>query len=123
MRVKVFAFIIWLAGAELAHGTGPGLTYHGRLVDPNELSVVGTSVQFRLQIRTPGSEDCLLYEETQAKDLSQTDGIISITLNDGSGTRQDSSGYSMDQVFANRRSYTFAAGQYGLGQLEMEQRI
>ncbi len=95
----------------LAQAAGSGITYHGRLIDPNGHAVVGASVQFRVQLRTPGNENCLMYEELQTKDLSQTDGIFAVTLNDGSGTRTDTSGYAIDQIFSNRGSFTFAAGQ------------
>lgn len=91
-----------------AHATGAGITYHGRLIDPNGNPVVSSNVQFRLQIRTPGNENCLMYEEVQNKDLSSTSGTYAVTINDGTGSRLDSTGYTLDQIFANRNSFTFA---------------
>jgi hypothetical protein len=52
-----------------------------------------------------------MYEELQTKDLSQSDGVFSITLNDGSGTRQDGGSYSLEQILANRGTFTLAAGK------------
>ena len=49
-----------------------GVTYHGRLLKPDGSPVISSVVQFRLQIRTPGTEDCLLYEEIQNLDLSSS---------------------------------------------------
>ncbi|PIS10528.1 MAG: hypothetical protein COT73_08835, partial [Bdellovibrio sp. CG10_big_fil_rev_8_21_14_0_10_47_8] len=107
------AYLMALSGALAS--TSSGITYHGRLVDPFGHAVNGSNVQFRVQLRTPGSENCLMYDEVQTKDLSQSDGVFSITINDGTGTRLDSSGYSLDQIFANRGSFTFAGGQCASG--------
>ncbi|MBL7669186.1 MAG: tail fiber domain-containing protein [Bdellovibrionaceae bacterium] len=49
-----------------------------------------------------------MYEEVQNKDMSQSDGIFSITINDGSGSRTDASGYTLEQIFGNRGSFTFS---------------
>ncbi|MBK7962675.1 MAG: DUF1566 domain-containing protein [Bdellovibrionales bacterium] len=115
MRFFCLLHLVILISSSRALGATAGITYYGRMVAPNGQSVVGTSVQFKLQLRTPGSENCLLYEETQTKDLSQTDGIFSITIGDGSGARLDSSGYSIDQVFANRGMFTLPSGQCTYG--------
>lgn len=87
--------------------SGVGVTYHGRLVDPAGNPVLATGVQFRLQIKTPGTENCLMYEEIQSKDMSSSNGVFALTINDGTGSRQDASGFSLDQIFANRSGYTF----------------
>ncbi|MBK7961026.1 MAG: DUF1566 domain-containing protein [Bdellovibrionales bacterium] len=98
-----------------AKAVGAGITYQGRLIDPNGNPVVGKNVQFKVQLRTPGLEDCLLYEEVQTKDLSETDGVFSISIFDGSGNRLDSSGYGLDRIFANKGSFTFASEQCASG--------
>ncbi|MBL7671129.1 MAG: hypothetical protein JNM39_11660 [Bdellovibrionaceae bacterium] len=85
------------------------------MIDPNGNPVVGKNVQFKVQLRTPGLEDCLLYEEVQTKDLSETDGVFSISIFDGSGNRLDSSGYGLDRIFANKGSFTFASEQCASG--------
>lgn len=92
----------------LAADATAGITYQGRLVRPNGIPVQSANVQFRLQLRTPGSEDCLLYEELKNVDMTGTLGMFALILNDGTGTRQDSSGYTLDRIFANRGSFTFA---------------
>jgi hypothetical protein len=85
------------------------LSYQGRLLDENDYAVVGTNVLFKMQIRTPGPENCLLFEETQYKDLSQTEGIFSLSVNDGTGQRIDSGTYTIEQVFSNRGTFNFPA--------------
>lgn len=51
-----------------------------------------------------------MYEEVQVKDMSGSDGVFTLTINDGSGTRLDSGIYGLDQIFANRGNFTFPAG-------------
>jgi hypothetical protein len=108
-------FLFTLALMPVLSWAGAGITYHGRLIDPNGVPVVSNSVQFKLQIRTPGNENCLMYEEVQVKDLSQASGAFAVTINDGTGTRLDVTGYSLDQIFANRNSFTFAGGNCASG--------
>lgn len=106
-KIIVFqAFILFLYSI-FAQASGSGITYNGRLLDPNGNAVVSNNVQFRIQIRTPGNENCLMYEEIQAKDMTNSDGVFSITINDGSGSRTDSSGFALDQIFANRGNFNF----------------
>lgn len=104
-------FITLLLFAPLtAFSTGAGITYNGRLLDPNGNAVVSNNVQFRIQIRTPGNENCLLYEEIQSKDMTNSDGIFSITINDGTGVRIDSTALTLEQIFANHGSISFPGG-------------
>lgn len=97
----IFAFL-FLALAEAS----TGISYHGRLMLPSGESVK-TLTQFRIQIRTPGNENCLMYEETTSRDLSLTDGVFSITIADGTGSRTDTLGLGLDAIFANRSKFVF----------------
>lgn len=98
--------IIFL-GFSLAHaGTNSGITYHGRIVKPDGQPLQGATTQFKIQIRTPGMEDCLLFEETQVKNLSGTNGKFSLIINDGTGTRGADSGLAFERIFQNRGSFT-----------------
>ncbi len=94
-----------------------GITYHGRILKPDNTPEVDPSVQFKIQIYTPGTENCLMYEERQTKDLSASLGAFSITINDGSGARVDTSGFQLDQIFANRSgsTLTFPGGTCSIG--------
>jgi hypothetical protein len=91
----------------VAFAANSGITYHGRILKPDGITPVSESVQFKMQIRTPDNNNCLMYEESQTQDLNLTNGSFSITIGDGSGSRTDSSGYSMDEVFANRGTFSF----------------
>ncbi|NCN95301.1 MAG: hypothetical protein GW917_01110, partial [Bdellovibrionales bacterium] len=96
-------FIAWTA-----HGTS-GITYQGRLIRPDGSPVTSTLVQFKLQVRTPGTEDCLLFEEIQNHDLSATKGVFAISLGDGSGVRQDSNSWNLFDSLSNRKAFGFTA--------------
>ena len=63
-----------------------GITVQGRLLENDGVTpVTASSVQFRLQVRTAGSENCLLYQESQTVDLSASRGVFALTI--GSGSR------------------------------------
>ncbi len=87
-----------------------GITYHGRLLKPDGDAVVASNVQFRLQIRTPGVEDCLLYEEIQTHNLSAANGMFAISLGDGNGIRQDANAWGLFDALSNRKSFSFSPG-------------
>lgn len=88
-----------------------GITYHGRLLKSDGTPVTSSSVQFQIQIRTPGSENCLLYQETQTKDLSATSGIFSLTINDGTATTPNSEPFTLSEAFRNHGTYNFGPGK------------
>ena len=107
----VCAVAVTLAWPSLAHSnTNSGITYHGRILKPDGTPLQGISVQFKLQVVTPGADDCLLYQEIQTLDMAGSNGVFAITLNDGTGTRTDTSGYTFDQVFANYGTFSFSSG-------------
>ena len=88
-----------------------GITYHGRILKPDGNPLESATVQFRLQVRSPGTENCLLYEERQTKNLNGSGGVFSITLNDGTGSRAPADEYasgqrlSLERVFQNKTGY------------------
>lgn len=105
MKHLLLLFIIFFISIS-AEAAGTGLTYHGRLIGPTGQPVTSANVQFKLQIRSPGNENCLLYEEVQTLDLSNSAGVFALTLNDGTGVRTDTTGLSLDRIFANRSTMT-----------------
>ncbi len=108
------AFLIGLLFCVPAFAVGPSLTYHGRLLR-SDGTAVNTVVSFKIQIRTPGNEDCLLYEETQTQDLAATAGVFSLALNSTGSTRTDGGSTTYGQIFSNRATMTFAAGKCTVG--------
>ena len=115
MKPLIFPFILLTFFLVAQAQATSGVTYHGRLIDGSNNVVTATSVQFLIEIRTPGNENCLMYSETQTKNLSATGGAFSITLNDGTGTRNDSSGLSFTNVFVNNGTVTFPGGTCAVG--------
>ncbi|HRO68086.1 MAG TPA: hypothetical protein PL182_11015, partial [Pseudobdellovibrionaceae bacterium] len=109
-RLLALVGFLILSMAGLAFGDA-GVTYHGRLLNPNGSPVTSSSVQFLLQIRTPVPSNCLMYQETHVKDLSQTNGVFSITINDGHAAQLNTEPFTLDRVFQNRGVFQFATGK------------
>ncbi|MNK12013.1 hypothetical protein D3C87_300690 [compost metagenome] len=80
-----------------------GITYNGRLVGPSGNPVEGI-VEFRLQIRTPNTGNCLLFQETKTLNMTGKNGYFTLTLNDGNGVILTGS-YALDRVFANQGKF------------------
>ena len=89
------AMAIAVALPESALSANSGITYHGRILNPDGSPLTSASVKFDLKILTPGTEACLLYEEIQTLDMQNSNGVFAITLDDGTGTRTDTSGYTV----------------------------
>lgn len=113
MKSIFFLFIFLIA--VVASANNPGVSYQGRIFKPDGNPLEGSNVQFRMQVRSPGSENCLLYEEVQTINMAASSGIFSITLNDGSGTRLDTPTYQVDRIFANRDTMTLDATRCSVG--------
>lgn len=104
---KTFIYLALLAFGASEAQAGAGITYFGRLLRPDGSPVISTLVNFRIQVRTPGNENCLMYEEAHVRDLSKTGGVFSITINDGTGTRTDGGSLTLVDVFSNSTDRTF----------------
>lgn len=92
-----------------------GVTYHGRLLDSDGQPVTSPVVRFKLQVRSPGAENCLMYQEVHTRDMTTSNGVFAITLNDGTASPANSEPFSLDRVFQNRGVFTFASGKCALG--------
>jgi hypothetical protein len=93
--------------ASTAVAGNSGVTYQGRILKPDGTPLSGQFAQFKMQLRTPDSGNCLFYEELQSQDLRNANGAFSLTINDGSGSRTDATGFNLDRIFANHGSFTF----------------
>lgn len=114
MKIHVIILGIVLSSLYALAGN-PGVSYQGRIIKPDGNPLEGLNVQFRMQIRSPGSENCLLYEETQTINMSGTSGVFSVTLNDGTGIRLDTPTYQIDRIFANRDTMTLDSARCAVG--------
>lgn len=108
---KAFAVLAALLFHSVLHAAGVGVTYHGRLLRPDGSPVTSNTVQFRIQIRTPGAENCLMYEEISTKDLSTSSGTFAITVNDGTATSLNTEPFTFDRIFQNRGTFSFGVGK------------
>jgi hypothetical protein len=90
-----------------------GITYHGKILRPDGITPVSSATtQFKIQIRTPGGENCLLWEEQQTKDLSSTNGVFTITINDTAEPSLIANAlpFAITRVFSNRSGFTGLTG-------------
>ncbi len=79
-----------------------GLTLQGQFFKPDETPLEAESVTFTVQIRSPGAEDCLLYEEQHIVNMVSSNGVFNLTL--GNGTRPGSGAAAtstLAQTFSN----------------------
>jgi hypothetical protein len=104
--LRLFVFLLLQFSLMTSFANNPGVSYQGRIFKPDGNPLEGSSVQFRLQVRSPGSENCLLYEEVQTLNMAGSSGVFALTLNDGTGTRLDTATYQVDRIFANRETMT-----------------
>lgn len=110
----IFLFLFFTLWHNLSFAGSPQLTYQGRILTAAGEPVT-RPVMFKLQIRSPGSEDCIMYEETQTQDLTNTNGMFSLSLNGASSTRTDGGTYSFSRILANKGTFTFSAGKCASG--------
>ena len=82
--VRAAIFIAVMVSSSFALAVNSGVTMQGRIIKPNGDALEDPNVRFRIQIRTPGSENCLMYEEAQALNMTSSKGVFSLTVNDGS---------------------------------------
>lgn len=81
------------------------LTYQGRIMKPDGSPLEASSVLLTVQIRSPGSENCLLFQETHTLDMTGSGGVFSITI--GAGTRAGAGvdgGFPISRILANKAS-------------------
>lgn len=105
-RLGIFGILFLCAflKASIAYASSSaGITYNGRLVSPSGQPVDGI-VEFRLQIRSPNTGNCLLFQETKTVNLTGKNGYFTLTLNDGNGLILTGS-YALDRVFANQGKF------------------
>ena len=91
-----------------------GMTYHGRIVQPNGRPLEVANVFFHIQIRSPGAENCLLFDEAQTVNMTGSNGVFVVTIGDGIrvGAGVDG-GASFEKIFANRGTLTSPTCAFG----------
>ncbi|MGZ3771816.1 MAG: beta strand repeat-containing protein [Bdellovibrio sp.] len=100
---KNLILFIFFAGSSLSAQGASVLTYQGRIVKPDGTTLKASEVTLTVQIRSPGPENCLMYQESHKLDMTFNDGAFSINI--GTGTRVSSSidgGIPLEQLFSNK---------------------
>ncbi|RYZ75286.1 MAG: hypothetical protein EOP06_32575 [Proteobacteria bacterium] len=93
--------IVGLASAYPAHAAGPTLTYQGRLLTASGTPISG-QVNFRIKILSPGSEQCVLWQETQTETLDS--GVFALSVNGSLSTRTDGGTHAFADVFSTGKA-------------------
>ncbi len=105
VRTGIFLALVLFVMQVFAQTAPGGMTLQGRALKANHQPLEEANVEFTVLIRSPGAEDCLLFEESHSVNMTDSGGIFSIVL--GSGTRsgttyKDTS--TLAQVFNNAGS-------------------
>ncbi|RYZ97815.1 MAG: hypothetical protein EOP11_21520, partial [Proteobacteria bacterium] len=106
-KVLNFTLVALTAGGSLAQAQS--LTIQGKVTDAAGQAVAGSAVVFRVQILAPDASGCVLFDESHTVDLSSSYGLFAVSLNDGTGTRQGPSTYTLEQALSNRAPYAVSA--------------
>lgn len=106
--VGLAAFAAFLLGPS---AFGAQLTYQGRLLRPDNTPVDASLVRFKVQIRTPGTENCLLYEEEHRLDMSSTNGAFALRLGGDTVHSSNTEPFTLATAFRNLGTLTFTSGK------------
>lgn len=96
--LKLISLLILLMGSRAA-ATPAALNFQGRLVK-DDLPVEASSVSVTLRVVSPGSNPCLLFEENQTLNMTNSDGHFSVAMGAGTRTSNDR-GLALTDVFSN----------------------
>lgn len=106
---RIYVFPVALLISPSLSVAGAAISYHGRILDANDRPVEAQHVEFKIQVRSPGINNCLLYEEKRVVDMHGSDGIFVIPIGDGSGARTAGDpGILIENVFSNDPSQNYA---------------
>jgi len=110
----VFLFTTFLLFSHSLYASN-GITYHGRIVKPDDTPLESATTRFRIQIKAPDAGNCVLWEEEQTRNMLGSNGTFTITIGDSSNTsvnylRVDSYGWGMERVFSNKTAFTPLSG-------------
>ncbi|MFN9067358.1 MAG: hypothetical protein ACK5V3_09030, partial [Bdellovibrionales bacterium] len=89
--------------------TPSGITYHGKILRSDNSPLNTSNAVFKIEIRSPGSENCLLWQEEQTVDMSATNGVFVLNITDTSASgysRTDGYAWDKNRVFSNRTGFT-----------------
>lgn len=99
LTLKIFSVLVIALTSETSSATPEALTFQGRLVNSG-VPVEGSSVQLTLAIKSPGVNECLLFEEVHTLNMANSDGLFTVKIGGGVRTGSDK-GLSLTNVFSN----------------------
>lgn len=108
---NLFIFLFFSSAFALA---SPTFSIQGQITNADGTVYINTGVQFLVQVISPSAESCVLYSETQTKDVSASGGF-SLILNDGTGTRTDGNSFSFTETFSNVKPFLIPSTKCGSG--------
>ncbi|RYZ77248.1 MAG: hypothetical protein EOP05_02465 [Proteobacteria bacterium] len=115
-RIMLQTFVALATAATLvttvAEAATPTVTLQGRITKADGTPFQSPGTEFKIQVLSP-DQKCVLYEETQTKDLSGKDGLFAVSLNDGSAgsARTDGNSWTFSQALSNKGSFSIPAAR------------
>lgn len=82
------------------------ISLHGRILRPDGSAVHNSNVEFQIEVRTPGMENCLMYAEKLTAPV--VNGLFSIAI--GNNTRTDTFfSWNFEKVLSNRSPFNLTS--------------
>ncbi|MCB0379213.1 MAG: hypothetical protein KDD33_12040 [Bdellovibrionales bacterium] len=97
VRLLIFLYSIFFF-ANITFAAPNVATLQGQIIDPNGQPVEGNSVNITVEIYSPGAEECLLYQEIHNLNMSNSGGLFTLKLGDGTQSGVD---YEDTNTFSN----------------------
>ena len=112
--LTVFVLVGFVLPSTLAYGQS-SLSLQGRIVQPDGTALEDSAVEFRTQILSPNANECILYDESQTVDMTDSGGLFSLTLNSSASTRNDAHAWTFSDVLSNRTAFAVNATECASG--------
>ena len=111
MRALLLIYILFFLSS-LAYGSPSSFVLQGQIIQPNGQTLEENNVTFTLQILSTTNE-CLLHEETSTINMTNSNGVFSLSL--GNGTNTGAGGLAdlstaLDNSLGNQTGLTCASG-------------
>lgn len=98
----IILFQFFASSVTFATTSTPGLNYQGRLLTSTGDPVNSSNVSFDIKIKSVGTVECVLYEETHLVDMSSNPGYFSLTIGKGSRVTLLNPTLTFEKVFSNK---------------------
>ena len=63
--------------------------YQGQIIKPDGHALEASSVDFIIEIVSPGAEECILFEESHTINMTNSNGLFSLEIGSGARTGTD----------------------------------